>query len=426
MITLSFSRIPKIILASSLLFLILLVNSAVFAGDTPPHVANQIIVKLDPLTAVTIDEINADYGTTTLTQLTPLIYLLQTPPGTEPEDLLDALELDGRIAYAELNYIGETPENSGQNSWAWGGQDEAPMAGQYALAALNLPQAHMTSQGDGVIVAVLDTGVQRNHPALAGSFTAVAADFIDGDNQPDDIFDGLDNDGDDLIDEAAGHGTHVAGIIHLTAPQAQIMPIRVLNSDGQGNIYSLAEAINFAAANGADVINLSLGLPKKSALLKDVIRQAARQGVVVIAAAGNTGSKSKQYPAASQCALAVTAVGPDATLTDFAAFGSWVAFAAPGQSIYSTFPESGYAWWSGTSMAAPFVAAQAALLLSVDPSLTVRDVALLIAHTAQPLSGPDQINGGLPDAQASLQRLLSGDIPTANHGLISSSCISGG
>ena len=188
-------------------------------------------------------------------------------------------------------------------------------------------------------------------------------------------------------------------------------------------MYALAEAVNFAVANGADVINLSLGLPQKSALLKDVIRDATRQGVVVVAAAGNMGTDDKQYPAAGQCALGVTAVGPDAALTDFANFGGWVAFAAPGQSVYSAFPGSSYAWWSGTSMAAPFVAGQAALLQSVDSSLNVREVALLISHTAHPLA---EINAGLPDAQASLQRLLSGDIPTANHGLISSSCVSGG
>ena len=103
-----------------------------------------------------------------------------------------------------------------------------------ALVALNLPAAHAISQGAGAVVAVLDTGAQMDHPLRAGIFPAVTADFVDGDAHPDDAFNGLDDDGDGVVDEAAGHGTHIAGIVHMAAPQAQIMPVRVLDSDGRG------------------------------------------------------------------------------------------------------------------------------------------------------------------------------------------------
>ncbi|MFQ5433648.1 MAG: S8 family serine peptidase, partial [Anaerolineae bacterium] len=375
----------------------------------PPHVSGQIIIGLDPVQATTIDDIHATYDTTTIAQITPTIFLIQPPADQPLETLLDLLGLDPRLEFAELNLIGDSPEHSGQDAWAWGGQDAAPYAQQYALDMLDIPTAHTISQGAGITVAILDTGVQLDHPALTTAVTPTGFDFIDMDAIPADDTNGLDDDQDGLVDEAAGHGTHVAGIVRLVAPQSAIMPVRVLNSDGRGSVYTVAEGILYAAAQGADVINLSLGLPQKSELLKLVIRQATRQGTLVIAAAGNAGTTTKQYPAASKCALAVTAVSPTGTPSDFAGTGNWVAFAAPGDSIYSTFIDSSYAWWTGTSMAAPFVTGQAALLRSLDPTLTLRDYALLIAHPATPLTianhnHPEEDQDfGLVDISASLQ-----------------------
>ncbi len=422
---------PRLLLLAPLLALLLGLAGAqpVLAGDpAPPHVAGQIVAQLDLAVGATIQEINAGYGTTVLDQLTEEIYLLQAPAGADEKELADAMDRDLRLAFAELNYIGQTPEHSGQDSWAWGGPDSAPFTGQYALDALGLPPAHQLSQGAGTVVAVLDTGVDLDHPALAPHLTGTGTDLVDGDAWPDDQRNGLDDDGDGLFDEAAGHGTHVAGIVHLAAPQAQIMLVRVLDSDGQGNIYRLARGILHAADQGADVINLSLGLTEKSSLLKEVIRSATRQGVVVVAAAGNDNRQDETYPAATKCALSVTAVDEAGVKAPWANFGDWIAYAAPGEAIYSTFLDGNYAWWSGTSMATPFLAGQAALLLSLDPSLNVRQVALLIRDTAQPVDSHNpglegMLGAGQPNVHASLQRLQSGDIPSSNRGLISSSCI---
>jgi subtilisin family serine protease len=183
-----------------------------------------------------------------------------------------------------------------------------------------------------------------------------------------------------------------------------------------GNVFAVAEGILFAAENGAHVINLSLGTTQESDLLEDVIEEAAEDGVLVIAAAGNFGSRQETYPAADECALAITSIGPTDVRSKFANYGSWVDLAAPGESIYSSFPVDGYAWWSGTSMAAPFVTGQAALLLGYDPSLELEDLADLMGGTAHPLDSSRQarrslLGAGKIDVLASLQALASGQIP---------------
>ncbi len=392
--------------------------------------ADEVIIKINPLASATVDDINATYRTTTLQPLAAKngVYLLQAPPGKDAQIVAEGMEGDLRLSFAEPNFVGQAPEADPRGTSGWGGLDSTPYASQYAASLLGLAQAQAINLGAGAVVAVIDTGAQLDHPALAASFTAARHDFVDSDDVPDDVFSGVDGDGDGVADEAAGHGTHVAGIVHLVAPDAKIMPLRVLDSDGNGDIFSVAEAILYAIHNGANVINLSLGTPSKSDLLRDVVREATRNGVVVVAAAGNLNTDAPQYPAADQCALSVTSIGPTSTKSEFANFGGNVDFVAPGESIYSTFPKDGYAWWSGTSMAAPFVAGQAALIHSARPALSARDVTALMADTAQSLNtlnprfagrlGMGQVNIG-----ASLERLLTGVIPDAGHGLISSSCI---
>jgi thermitase len=172
--------------------------------------------------------------------------------------------------------------------------------------------------------------------------------------------------------------------------------VRVLNSDGRGNNFRTASAIVYAAHRGADAINLSLGTPNQSVLLREVVGEAAQLGVVVVGAAGNLNTYAKQYPAAEACAIAVTSVNARDKKSSFANYGDWIGVAAPGENIYSTFPVDGYAWWSGTSMATPFVAGQAALLRSANPQLTLDEVGLLIGGTADSLDNANPAyRGGL-------------------------------
>lgn len=383
--------------------------SAPLHADDDDYVDGQVVVKVNVAGGATIEGVNATYGTTILDIFLESagIYLLQLAPGHDVEDIVEIMQNDPRLIYAEPNFFSEMPEGDPSETWAWGGYDPNPYLGQYAIAMLNLAAAHEVTLGSGAVVAVLDTGVQADHPLLAAHLTAARYDYIDDDPFPDDEFNGLDDDGDSLVDEGAGHGTHVAGIVNLVAPAAQIMPLRVLDSDGRGNDYVLAEAVQFAVQNGADVINLSLGMAEQSELMEEVIASATAVGVLVTAAAGNLDSSSEQYPASNPQVMAVTAVGPTAAKSYFANYGEWVDIAVPGESITSTFPVDGYAQWSGTSMATPFIAGQAALIRSVNPALPPADITALIQVTAQPIDeeNPNYVGllgAGLADVGASV------------------------
>jgi subtilisin family serine protease len=440
------------------------------AGTAGPA---QIVVRLD--TAVSIDDINADYGTSTVRSLpnSDTVYLLQVGPEHDPVVVIEALLEDARLVYAEPNLRSTIPEGNTRDIYGWGNTrdiygwgntrdiygwgntrdiygwpydegsadfsiqeaeetldplqlfhwqmgsfDQAHYYQQPSVQQTHLAAGQAYSQGAGVVVAVLDTGVDLTHPLLAAHLTAVRYDFVDNNLDPQDEFSGQDHNGDGYVDSVAGHGTHIAGIIHRVAPQAQIMPLRVLNSDGQGYTFVLAEAMLFAADNGANVINLSLGTAEPSALLLDVVDQLTAQGVVVVAAAGNLNENWPQFPAAADCVLAVTAVSQGLLKADFANYGEWVDIAAPGHQIYSTYPGGQFAWWSGTSMATPFVAGQVALLLSADSTLSLADVGRYIGGTAVALdnANPDysgQLGYGRIHFGDSLQAVTTGNLPAA-------------
>ena len=228
---------------------------------------------------------------------------------------------------------------------------------------MNLPPAAGAATGAGVTVAILDTGVDLQHPAFDGLLVILpTSDMISDTNSPDDIGPGL----------AWGHGTHIAGIVHAIAPAAQLMPIRVLDSQGRGNTFVLAYAIEYAIAQGADVINLSLGADCESRILKEVIASAIAQDIVIAAAAGNDANIVPPCPASLPGVISVAAVEETRQRAEWSNYGEWITLAAPGVGITSTFPlgygveitaTPGYAAWSGTSMATPFVSGAAALVL---------------------------------------------------------------
>jgi thermitase len=305
---------------------------------------------------------------------------------------------DLRLLYAEPNFFARSPEGSARHR-AWGVSDVAPTSEEYAAQALGLVSAHAISQGEGTTVAVVDTGAQLDHPALVANFEGVKGyDFVDNDKNPSDRPVGKDADCDGHKDEMVGHGTHVAGIVDITAPAAKIMPLRVLDTEGYGNVFTIAKAVYFAEHNRADVINLSLGSPSRSKLLQEVIKDATANGVLVAAAAGNSNSFVAEYPAAGNGVaasadglVAVTSVNRYDQKSDFANYGMWVDIAAPGESIRSTFPVSKYAYWSGTSMATPFVSGQAALIHAVYGLLDPAGVEARIRCSARSLLATDPI-----------------------------------
>lgn len=392
-----------------------LVLGAAFAG---PAFANEedreqeavegvrdVVVALLPDSSV--EDIARDHGLVVVRQLVGStdVHLLRAPSGTDAVELSVQLSGDVRVRFAEPNYRGGMPEGDPNYAWGsagprWVGTDPSVWVSQPALAQVSVSGAHEATTGEGVVVAVLDTGVQPDHPVLAGRLVG-GIDVLDGDTDPTEVADGLDDDGDGAVDEAMGHGTHVAGIVLAVAPDARIMPIRVLTADGVGFVFSVAEGIRYAVAAGADVINLSLGTTVNSALMREVIDEA-EDDVVIVAAAGNEGTTARQYPAALEDVLSVASVDSTDVRSPFSNHG-WVDVAAPGQDVVSSLPTDGYAAWDGTSMATPIVAGQAALLHAAG----ARDVEQLVLRTAVPLDRA--LGAGRVDVAGSVQGINADD-----------------
>jgi subtilisin family serine protease len=289
---------------------------------------------------------------------------------------------------------------------------------QWGLAAVRAPGAWYTTHADGVIIAILDSGIDLNHPDLAGALWTnpgeIAGNAIDDDHNGyvDDVH-GYDFvDGDSTPADANGHGTHVAGIAAAATDNgvgiagmgwgATIMPVRVLDAQGNGSTFEVREGIYYAVDDGAQVINLSLGgYSGGCSYMADAIAYAHAHGVLVVAAAGNEGDQSWFdpsdpgnwfYPAACDGVLGVAATTQNDERASFSNYGPWVDVAAPGVGIYSTFwyPKlSGvYAQESGTSMATPFVSGLAALVRAKYPSIGWEGSTTAIENGADDLGEP--------------------------------------
>lgn len=380
--------------------------------------ATQLIVRLDP-SVVSVEDVNSAAGTSTaeVSDGVDGLYLLDIPAGADPVATGTTIETTKGVTWVNTNAEMTPPEVdlSRIYAWriyAWNNQSPVPTVSQFAATEVNLLAAQQLSTGRGVVVAVLDTGVQLDpgpHPDLAESLNP-GFDFVDNDVIPGETRNGLDDDGDGLVDEGAGHGTHVAGIVHQAAPDARIMPVRILDDDGSGSMWAAAQGMLWAAEHGAKVINMSLGTHGSASVLRDVVRTVTAAGVVVVAAAGNDGKDRPMYPAATPEAIAVGSVGAGDLVSTFSNFGRWVDVVAPGEDIHSSyaFPADSYAASSGTSMATPWVAGEAALLISRNPTLSPRAVSAAIRLGARSIDvlNPLRIGllgGGRIDMAASLR-----------------------
>jgi len=281
---------------------------------------------------------------------------------------------------------------------------------QWALDRLDFEGAWATTDGAGVIVAVIDTGVRATHEDLAGRVIQ-GNDFV--------------NPGGDGTLADHYHGSHVAGIIAASAnnglgiaggaPGVQILPVRVLNSMGTGSTADVAAGIIWAVDNGADIINLSLGSTFDSGSLRAAVDYAESNNVVVIAAAGNSGHLDNPitFPAAIDDVVAVSSTASTDTRSYFSNFGSWVDVAGPGSGIYSLHGggDQLYANSSGTSMATPYVAAVAALGRAAVPGLTAGQVREVLGATSIDLGAvgrDDEFGEGLVDPTAAVLGAIAG------------------
>ncbi len=414
-------RFALALVASCALAIFPIANSTTNAKGVDVLVGGtQLIVDLN-LATTSIDAINSAAGTTTAAVSSGLAgsFLINLSPGANPgatATLISALPGVNGVAPNSLINPPEVDQNRiyAWRIYAWSDQSPIPSASQYASSTIGLTEGLSISHGNGVVVAVLDTGVQLDptaHVALAASLVP-GIDLVDGDAWPAETRNGLDDDGDGLIDEGIGHGTHVAGIVHQVAPGASIMPVRILDDDGTGTMWNAAEGMFWAAQHGAKVINMSLGTHGSAKLLRQAVDAVTAQGVVVVAAAGNDGADRAMYPAAAPQAIAVGAVGAGDVVSTFSNFGRWIDVMAPGEDIHSTyaFPSDSYAANSGTSMATPWVAGEAALLLSRSPSLTPAGITSAIKAGAHSIDSTNPtrvgvIGAGRIDIAASLRLL---------------------
>jgi subtilisin family serine protease len=296
---------------------------------------------------------------------------------------------------------------------------DAPNLGgnNWGADMVNAPTAWQNGHtGQGIIVAVLDTGIDYNHEDLNNNIwintKEIAGNGIDDDGNGyiDDVRGwNFDSNNNNVLDDE-GHGTHVAGTIAAEnnnfgvtgiAYNSQIMAVKVLDENGSGSYSSIANGIRYAVDNGANVINLSLGGGSGNNTLQSAIEYASDRGVIVVMAAGNSGGSVPSYPAryAYDYGLAVGAVNQNNQLTGFSnrAGSQEIKYVtAPGEDIYSTLPNNKYASYTGTSMAAPHVAGVVALMLSANPNLTDSQVRDIITSTAENSGEIDQPSNPSP------------------------------
>lgn len=288
------------------------------------------------------------------------VAVMRVPEGQEQEYARKLRGVAG-VLFAEPNYIVRADFIPDDSLWPQ----------QYGPAMIQAPDAwDVTTGSNGVIVAVIDSGLDSSHPEFSGRILP-GYDFVQKDTVPQD---------------ECGHGTHVAGIIAAQgnnsagiaglAWETSLLPVRVLNGTCSGSVADVAEALVWAVERGARVINLSLGTASPSTLLENATYYAYRHGAALFAASGNSGSSTVVYPARYDWVMAVGAVDSAAQRASFSNYGTELDLMAPGVSILSTTPygtfyyqtlfgtTSQYGFLSGTSMAAPHAAGAAALLAS--------------------------------------------------------------
>ena len=316
-----------------------------------------------------------------------LLHLTQSQTLPTPSGLYDT---------TPINYYGTT---------VWEGY-----ANQPAVSIINLPalqsQQNPSPTGSGV-VGVIDTGVDPSHPALQGSllqgydFTrnqTPGSELADVNQSTMAVVNGaapaqvnqstmavVNQQGSSTFSQSQyadfGHGTMVAGVIHLVAPGATIMPLKSFGADGTGSLSNVLRAIYYATQHGAAILNMSFSFSSYSQELASAVNYATRKGVVCIASVGNDGQQVMVYPAGLNNVIGVASTSNDDTLSSFSNYGQppvWVA--APGEGIITTYPYGTYAAGWGTSFSTPFVSGTVALLRGINANINQSSAARAISH----------------------------------------------
>ena len=387
-----------------------------------PGINPERLVTNDPVGAASLQRLFQRYEVTTIERLLPAsgtttvglerIYKLVLAPEADLLAFLAALSAEQTVEFAEPNYlyytqgqvVSQPVVNPADRLFAqqWALYNERT-ANNSPRIDIHAPEAWtMTTGAPDLLIAVLDTGIDYTHEDLNDGRvrTNIDKDYVNND--------------DDAMDDA-GHGTHVAGTIAAISNnglgvsgvlwQAQLLPLKVCNAAGVCSMEAIVSAIQYAADQGARMINMSLGGSGCSSTLEAAIDYAYfEKGAVLVAAAGNENTLVS-YPAAYEPVIAVGALDRHGQRAYFSNYGDTLDLVAPGVSVFSTVPNNGYDTLSGTSMAAPYVTGVAGLLVAQQPTLTNHQVRQLLFQSATDLGekGLDRHYGyGLVNAEGAL------------------------
>ena len=446
LLTLSLPRAASGWLWAGILVLLLAACGTLEApsGDVAP-LRHVYIATVDVTDTDTRESIAAGYGGDIVTWLPEAGFAVlgfhATPDGirrlsTTDTDLnQDVVGVPDEFADEEVEAAGVNAWAGGVNAWAggvnawaggvnaWAGGVDNPFPGNdHAWAQISLGQAHeLAAQlGQGVLVAVIDTGIDLLHSGFEGRLAPSGTwlDLIDNDNYPHEGYEPVLRDGEWVLEPTGtgayfGHGTAAAGIILQAAPRATILPIRVLDSRGRGDASNIVMAIDHAVAQGAQVINLSLGTRNDVRSIRAMVDYAHSLGVIVVASSGNSGNTRVTYPAVTAAqsayvhAIGVGSVDADDRKSSFSTYGTNLEMLAPGSGIATLFPGEMIARVNGTSFAAPWVSGVAALALgegALAPAQPIVDASVSIDAVNPELAG--LLGHGRLDAHAAIAQLL--------------------
>jgi type VII secretion-associated serine protease mycosin len=378
-------------------------TSSVMGARNAPRYINRLVVKFTPGTGTSkIRSFQQQFKLQSVGGVSALgMTVMQVPGGQDAMAALGAMQGRSEIQYAEPDYLFKAAPPAP----AFKARARQPLrrvqaltslqvtSNQWGLLKMDIPHVSPLDTGARVIVAVLDTGVDLGHPDLQGCLLAGISTLPNSSGPADDH----------------GHGTHVSGIIAAqginnvrgVAPGCRIMPVKVLGADGMGDTANIVTGILWAVDHGAQVINMSLGGTGGSQALREAVEYAINKNVVVVAAMGNDGANTEDYPAGYPGVIAVGATDNTDTVADYSNYGSWESVVAPGSDILSTLPtypvyetthddfkQQGYDTMDGTSMATPMVSGLAALILSHYPGMPASQVKSRIENAATDLGDP--------------------------------------
>lgn len=369
-----------------------------------PYVPDEVLVKFDGRIAATArDALIARLGAAKADEIEGADTLVLKVPQGQVESKVREFAAQQGVVYAEPNYTREATvlPNDTYFGLQWGenntGQSSSNcFAAGTADADIDAPEAwDITTGSFSTRIAILDTGIQANHPDLKGK-VVLAKSFVAGNT----------NDGN-------GHGSNTAGIAAAKSNNATgvagtcwlcaLMNGKILNNAGYGSASSSSNGIRWAADNGAKVISMSYGSSGYSQTEQDAVNYAWGKGAVLVAAAGNSNSSSFFYPAHYANVIAVAATDNNDAKASFSNYGTWVHVAAPGVCIASTYKGSGYVYMSGTSQATPFVSGLAGLVWSTPYGTSNSAVVSRIETTADPIGAPTYWQYGRINAYKAVQ-----------------------